>query len=143
MAECPLQDGLAYAHAMTTEAPIADLAARLRGGEHLLMAWCAIPEPSVPEQLARSGFDLAVLDMQHGSFDTATAAAAITALATAGAPALVRIPVGEFPTASRMLDAGAAGIVAPMINSVADARALVSFCKFPPSAPDRGVRRGR
>ena len=55
------------------------------------------------------------------------------ALATAaGKPSVVRIPVGEFQTASRVLDAGAAGVIAPMINSVEEARALVRFCKYPP-----------
>src|SRR5262249_49442878 len=46
--------------------------------------------------------------------------------------AMVRIPVGEFATASRALDFGAEGIIAPMINTPADARAYVSFAKFPP-----------
>jgi 4-hydroxy-2-oxoheptanedioate aldolase len=73
-----------------------------------------------------------VLDMQHGSFTIETAMRGIAAVALAGAPAIVRIPVGEFATVSRMLDAGASAVIAPMVNSVADARALVAFAKYPP-----------
>ncbi len=56
----------------------------------------------------------------------------IVAELVSGAAAIVRIPVGEFATASRALDFGAEGIIAPMINTPADARAYVSFAKFPP-----------
>ena len=51
---------------------------------------------------------------------------------SAGKPAIARIPVGDFASASRLLDAGCTGIIAPMVNSVADAQALVKFTKYPP-----------
>ncbi len=82
--------------------------------------------------MCREGFDCAVLDMQHGALDYACAMQGIANCALAGKPAIVRIPVGEFTTASRVLDGGAAGIIAPMVNSVADARQLAAFTKFPP-----------
>ncbi|MGO7770908.1 hydroxyacid aldolase, partial [Rhizobium ruizarguesonis] len=50
----------------------------------------------------------------------------------AGKPALARIPFGDFASASRLLDAGASGIIAPMINSVEDAQAFVKSTKYPP-----------
>jgi 4-hydroxy-2-oxoheptanedioate aldolase len=105
---------------------------RLRNGAPAFAAWCGIPEPQVVELLVREGFDCAVLDMQHGSYDVASATSAITSVVGAGKPAIVRIAVGDFATASRMLDVGAAGIIAPMVNSVADARALAAFTKLPP-----------
>jgi 4-hydroxy-2-oxoheptanedioate aldolase len=110
----------------------AAFADRVRTGAPAFAAWCGLPDPTVPELMCREGFDCAVLDMQHGSFDYAVATQAIVNLATAGKPAVVRVPVGEFTTASRMLDAGAAGIIAPMVNSVADAKLLAAFTKFPP-----------
>jgi 4-hydroxy-2-oxoheptanedioate aldolase len=112
--------------------PVAALAARTSAGTPSLAAWCGIPEPQVAELLVREGFDCAVLDMQHGGYDIATATAGITAVTLAGKPAVVRIPVGEFSVASRMLDMGAAGIIAPMVNSIEDARRLASFAKLPP-----------
>lgn len=108
------------------------LAAQLRAGKPVFSAWCGLPEPGIAGLLARESFGCVVVDMQHGAVDFLAAARAIPLVAAAGKPSMVRIPVGEFGTASRLLDAGAAGIIAPMINSVEDARALASFVKFPP-----------
>lgn len=117
---------------MTPTDPITQLSLRLAAGDNLLIAWCNIPEPAIAEALVRAGFDAALLDMQHGAFDIATALKGISTVALAGRPALVRIPVGDFAAASRLLDAGAAAIVAPMINNADDARQLASFTKYPP-----------
>jgi 4-hydroxy-2-oxoheptanedioate aldolase len=108
------------------------LAKRLRAGETLACGWCALPEPLVAEGVARAGFDAVLLEIQHGLHDTGSVMRGITAIAFAGKPALVRIPVGDNATASRVLDMGAEGIVAPMINSVAEAKALVAATKYPP-----------
>ena len=89
-------------------------------------------EPAVAESLAREAFDAVVLDMQHGAIDFAGAQRAILSVALVGKPTIARAPIGEFALASRLLDAGAAGILAPMINSGDDARRLVEFVKFPP-----------
>jgi 4-hydroxy-2-oxoheptanedioate aldolase len=110
----------------------ADFAARIQRGEPSLAAWCGIAEPWVAETMVREGFDCAVLDMQHGAYDFVSAMNGITAVALAGKPAIVRIPVGAFPTVSRVLDMGAAGIIAPMVNSVEDARQLAAYAKLPP-----------
>jgi 4-hydroxy-2-oxoheptanedioate aldolase len=110
----------------------AAFAERVRSGPPAFAAWCGLPDPTVPELMCREGFDCAVLDMQHGAYDYASATQAIANVAGAGKAAIVRVPVGEFTTASRMLDAGAAGIIAPMVNSVADAKLLAAFTKFPP-----------
>jgi 4-hydroxy-2-oxoheptanedioate aldolase len=115
-----------------TSAPLSALARRIRAGEPSYAAWCLLGDPAIAETLVRAGFDSAVLDMQHGTFTVATAMHAIAAVAAAGAPAMVRIPVGEFSTAARLLDAGAAGVIAPMIDSVAEARRLASLTKYPP-----------
>lgn len=109
------------------------LASDLRAGRTVYTHWCGLPLPAVAGILAREpGYDAVTLDMQHSPMDFASAVQAIPLVAAAGKPCLVRIPVGEFQTASRLLDAGASGIIAPMINSVADARRFVEFTKFPP-----------
>ncbi|ODT75661.1 MAG: hydroxyacid aldolase [Pelagibacterium sp. SCN 64-44] len=105
---------------------------RLGGGSGLLTGWVGIPDPLSAGHLARENFDAIVLDMQHGQLDLASTIAAIAQIALAGKPAIVRVPVGDFATATQVLDAGAVGIIAPMINSVDDARRLVSFTKYPP-----------
>lgn len=109
------------------------LKAGLGQGRPVFTAWCGLPDPSVAAALAREpGYGCVVLDMQHGAIDLLTAIRTIPLVAAAGRPCLPRIPVGEFGTASRLLDAGASGIIAPMINSVEDARAFAAAMKFPP-----------
>jgi len=112
---------------------VQQLALDLRAGKTVFTHWCGIPSPLVAGMLAREpGFGSVVLDMQHNPVDFATALHGIPMVAGAGKPCVVRIPVGEFQTASRLLDAGASGIIAPMINTVEDARRFVEFAKFPP-----------
>jgi 4-hydroxy-2-oxoheptanedioate aldolase len=108
------------------------LAKRLRAGETIYSGWVTMPEPLVAETIARSGFDCVVLDMQHGLLDTGSVMAGIGAIALAGKPAVVRIALGDDATASRVLDMGAEAIIAPMVNSVEEARALAAFTKYPP-----------
>ena len=108
------------------------LAGRLATNREALCAWVGMNEPAVAEQLAREAFDAVTLDMQHGAVDFAGAMRSIASVALAGKPTIVRVPVGEFALASRLLDAGASGILAPMINSGEDARRFVEFVKFPP-----------
>ena len=104
----------------------------LRRGTPLVTAWCGLPDPSVAGLLAREAFDAVVLDLQHGSMDYAASIQAVPLIAAAGKPALVRLPVGDYATASRYLDAGFSGMIAPMINTAEEARRFASFVKFPP-----------
>ena len=115
-----------------TDAILPRFAATLRGGQPVFAAWIETPAQASIEALLGAGFDTAVLDMQHGGFDMARATDGIAACALGGKPAIARIPVGDFATASRLLDAGAAAIVAPMIETVEQAKALVGFTKYPP-----------
>ncbi len=117
---------------MTSSNPIGILAQRLAAGERLRAAWSSLTDAGLAEIMVRQGFDTAVLDMQHGAHTYASALQAISAVALAGAPAMVRIPVGDFAMASRVCDAGAAGVIAPMINSAAEAAAFAAFVKYPP-----------
>jgi 4-hydroxy-2-oxoheptanedioate aldolase len=108
------------------------LARRLAAGETVYTGWCALPAPIVAESIAREGFNTVTIDQQHGLWDTAATAIAIASVRAAGAAPIVRIPLGAFAAASRSLDFGAEGIIAPMINTVADAMAFVGAAKFPP-----------
>ena len=118
---------------MTDGGVIGGFSRKIRAGETSLATWTVLGEPTVAELLIREGFDVAVLDMQHGAYTVESAMRGIASVALAGAPAIVRVPVGDYATASRVLDAGAAGVIAPMINSVDDARAFAAFAKYPPA----------
>jgi 4-hydroxy-2-oxoheptanedioate aldolase len=111
---------------------VAALSTRLRSGSPVLSAWCGIPEPLVAGILAREAFDAVTLDMQHGAVDLAAVIRTLPLIAAAGKPGLVRVPVGDFATASRLLDAGASAVIAPMINTIEDAQRFGSFMKYPP-----------
>ncbi|OWV66002.1 hydroxyacid aldolase [Rhizobium sp. N122] len=114
-------------------ADIDGFADRIRGSRGgMISAWVGIPDAMLVNHLAQEAFDAVVLDMQHGMWDMPSAANAVAQVRLAGKPALARIPVGDFASASRLLDAGASGIIAPMINSADDARALVRTTKYPP-----------
>jgi 4-hydroxy-2-oxoheptanedioate aldolase len=96
------------------------------------LGWSEFRDPMLVGIMARSGYDAVLLDQQHGFHDGASCIAGISEAALASKPVLVRVPVGDYAQAARMLDFGAAGVVAPMINCAADARAFVSFVKYPP-----------
>jgi 4-hydroxy-2-oxoheptanedioate aldolase len=112
--------------------PAFTLAGRLRSGETVFSGWCGLPYPIVAEMLARDGFPAVTIESQHGLWDVAGILAGIAAVRQGGAAPIVRVPWGDFALVSRALDFGAEGIIAPMINTVADARALAGAGKFPP-----------
>lgn len=112
--------------------PILSFARRLHAGPAAFAAWSGMRDPAIIEAMLAEGFDCVILDWQHGFHDFATLQAAIVSAHAAGAATMVRIGVGQFAEASRFLDWGAAGIIAPMINSAADAKAFVEFMKYPP-----------
>lgn len=109
------------------------LAARLKVGETLFTSWSSLPDPLVAEVLARFDFDAVTLDMQHGGHHEDSVLRGVGPIVAAGKGAIVRIPVGRFDFASRALDFGADAVIAPMINSVADARAFAASVKYPPT----------
>ncbi len=113
--------------------PAFTLAARLRAGETVFSGWCGLPYPIVAETLGRDGFPAVTLDGQHGLWDINAILMTIAAIRQGGAAPIVRVPVGEFATVSRVLDFGAEGIIAPMINTPEDARALAAAAKYPPT----------
>ncbi|MCZ6488260.1 MAG: aldolase/citrate lyase family protein [Gammaproteobacteria bacterium] len=104
----------------------------LDSSKPVLSAWCGITDPHYLERVCEFSFDAVVLDMQHGFFDETSVQAGIATLISKGKAPIVRIPLGRWDTASRVLDFGALGVIAPMINSVEDARKLASVTKFVP-----------
>ncbi len=101
------------------------------GGPHF-NGWLCVPSPLVAETVARAGFGSVTLDAQHGFATFTSIVECVAAAALAGKPALVRLPLGGFGLGARALDAGAAGLIAPMIDTAADARAFSDAVKFPP-----------
>lgn len=111
---------------------LSSLADRLTRGDTILSAWCGLPDPSISAVLASEGFDAVTLDMQHGPITLGEVIRAIPGINAAGKPALARIAVGEFQNVSRLFDAGASGVIAPMINTIEDAKLFANYAKYPP-----------
>jgi 4-hydroxy-2-oxoheptanedioate aldolase len=108
------------------------LAGRLRAGETVFSGWCGLPYPIVAETLARDGFPAVTIESQHGLWDVGGILAGVSAVHAGGAAPIVRVPLNDFALVSRALDFGAEGIIAPMINTPADAKAFAAAAKFPP-----------
>lgn len=108
------------------------LAERLARGDIVFTAWSGVPDSLTVELLAAQDFDLVTLDMQHGGHHEDSVVRSIPAVQRAGKPTLVRIPVGRFDMASRAIDFGAEGVIAPMVNSAEDARLFAAAMKYPP-----------
>ena len=106
---------------------------RWRRDELTLGAWCLLPNALSAEMLAKGGFDWVLIDMQHGCMDYETAVNMIRAIDLGGVTPLVRVPWNEPGIIGRMLDAGAMGVVVPMIQDADDARRAVDACLYPPA----------
>lgn len=90
------------------------------------------PSPDVAEFCARLGFEFIFIDAEHGGVTPYLAREMVRATLVGGATPVVRVPVNEPSVIQAYLDAGAHGIVAPHVNTAADAEALVRAVKYPP-----------
>jgi 4-hydroxy-2-oxoheptanedioate aldolase len=109
-----------------------DLRARLHDGKPFLFSWMTIPGAQLAGQVARLPFDAVTLDLQHGLIDFGDAVAMVSAIAAAGKPVIVRTLWNDPGLVGQALDCGASVIIAPMVNSRAQAEALVKAAKYPP-----------
>lgn len=93
---------------------------------------CSLPSAHSAEIMARSGFDWLFLDLQHGMIGRETLVQMLRAVDTVQLPAMVRVPWNRPEAVGWVLDAGAQGVVAPMVNTAEQATALVAACRYAP-----------
>ncbi len=108
--------------------------AKMRRGEPSLGAWLNLPSPQQARLMARLGFDWLVVDAEHSAYNPTLMADMVASIADAGtacAP-FVRVPHNTVEWFKWALDAGAWGVVVPMVNTVAEAQQAVSWTKYPP-----------
>jgi 4-hydroxy-2-oxoheptanedioate aldolase len=101
-------------------------------GKHTVGAWLSIPDAFSTEVMAQIGFDWLCIDMQHGLMSYTQALAMLQAISTTDVIPIARVPWNEPSIIMKMLDAGAWGVVVPLINTRADAEAAVAACRYPP-----------
>jgi len=111
---------------------------KLKDGYVTLGGWAMIGHPASVEIMARSGFDWVAIDLEHSATDMARAEDMIRAADCGGAPALVRLTSNNADQIKRVMDAGATGIIVPMVETPEDAAAAVAALYYPPKGK-RGV----
>jgi 4-hydroxy-2-oxoheptanedioate aldolase len=114
----------------------AALKATWRGGGTAYGAWISLREPLAVQLACGAGYDYVCVDMQHGLAEYGDVLALLQAAARSDATPLVRVPWNEPGIIGRVLDAGALGVIVPMVNSADEARRAVAACRYPPD----GVR---
>jgi len=112
----------------------AEFAAKVRGRETVIGYWVVLDNPVGTERLARAGYDYVALDAQHGLIGYSGLLHGLTAIDAAGSAAgLIRVQANDATAICKALDAGAAGVIVPLINSAADAAAAVAASRYPPT----------
>lgn len=106
--------------------------AALAAGEPQVGSWLAFGNVHTSRLMARTGFPWLTVDMEHSPIDWSTAADMFGAIADAGCVPLARVPRGDHDLIKRVLDAGAMGIVVPMVDTVDQARDAIAAAKYPP-----------
>lgn len=101
-------------------------------GRPFVFPWVGMPGVSQAAQIARMGFEGVALDLQHSTIDTGEAARMVAAVNMVGTPAILRILWNDPGLIGFAFDMGAAAVIAPMTNSVAQVEALVKSAKYPP-----------
>jgi 4-hydroxy-2-oxoheptanedioate aldolase len=120
---------------------------RWEAGSAVVSAWLSIGNPYVAEIAGWSGADAVLVDLQHGMIDIGTMIGMLQAISSTPAAPLVRVPACDPPLLMKALDAGAYGLICPMIDSVGEAEAFVAATRYPPAGnrsfgPSRGLLYG-
>jgi 4-hydroxy-2-oxoheptanedioate aldolase len=121
--------------------------AKWANDEAVANGWLSIPHGFVAETMAHQGWDSLTIDMQHGAIDYADAFNLLTAISTTACAPIVRVPWLDPAMLMKVLDAGAYGVICPMIGNAADAERFVRATTYPPRGersfgPIRGLLYG-
>ena len=103
-----------------------------KAGRAVVNGWLAIPNAFSAEMFSMAGWDSVTVDMQHGVTDYLSCVACFQGMQRSPVTPMVRVPWNEPGIIGKVLDAGAYGVICPMVNTEAEARALVQYSKYPP-----------
>ena len=105
---------------------------QLRAGQPSIGTFLSLGSALGAEQLAHVGFDWLVIDQEHAAIDATLTEHLLQAISTTATVPLVRVPWNGPDWIKRALDAGAMGVIVPMVSSREEAEAVVSACRYPP-----------
>jgi len=111
---------------------------KIRNREFTLGSWVTINHPSIIEIMSNKGFEWLTLDIEHSSFDFENIKNLIAHIQNNNMAALVRVYANEEVVIKRVMDAGADGIIVPMVNNIRDVQKVNDFLYYPPRGK-RGV----
>lgn len=114
------------------------LKAKLRNNELTIGSWITLGNPSVAEIMAQAGFEWLTIDIEHSIITLDVAQQLIQVIECYGVVPLVRVGENNPNLIKMVMDAGAYGVIVPMINTKEDAEAAVNAVKYPPIGT-RGV----
>lgn len=117
---------------------IQNIRERLKSGGHTVGSWMQLPHASVAEIMGQAGYDWVAVDMEHGAVSAHQLPDIFRALELGGTLPLVRLAEGLAKDCKQALDAGAGGVIVPMVESAAQLTAVRDACRWPP-AGTRGV----
>lgn len=106
--------------------------AKLKRGEPSIGTWLVLPDPIAARLMGRVGFDWLTVELEHAPTNLETATQCFVAIAAGGAVPLVRVPWNSAENIKRVLDNGAWGVIVPMVNSRAEAEAVVAAARYQP-----------
>ena len=115
---------------------------RLKAGEPSIGTWLSLPSPEAAEYCSQLGFDWLTVDAEHNPIDIRTLAQMFAAMAATNTAPMVRIPWNSGENFKRVLDAGAWGVVVPMVRTREEAELAVASARYYPDG-DRSVGGGR
>ncbi|MDP1535394.1 MAG: aldolase/citrate lyase family protein, partial [Rubrivivax sp.] len=110
----------------------------LAGDPALIGLWTSLAQAYAAEVVAGAGFDWLLIDAEHSPNDLGSILAQLQAVAAYPSHAVVRVPSNDVVTIKRVLDVGAQTLLVPQIENAEQARAAVSFMRYPPEGL-RGV----
>ncbi len=116
-------------------------------GKPAIGSFLSIPNGFSAEVMAHTGLDWLCIDMQHGCIDYSDAVTMLTAISTTAVTPFVRVPWNEPSMIMKVLDAGAYGVIVPMVSTRAEAQRAVAACRYPPvgirsNGPNRALLYG-
>lgn len=101
-------------------------------GRPTLNGWLSIGAPFAAEIMAAQGYDSLTVDLQHGALDYSSLLPMLQAMRASGVVPLARVPWLEPGIVMKALDAGAYGVICPMVSTAEQAAAFVSYVRYPP-----------
>jgi 4-hydroxy-2-oxoheptanedioate aldolase len=101
-------------------------------GKPTINGWCSIGNPFTAEIMAAQGYDSVTIDVQHGALDYSSVLPMLQAMGASGVVPMTRVPWLEPGIIMKMLDAGAYGVICPMVSAAEQAAEFVSYMRYPP-----------